>query len=125
VKKYTLALDLIDESELINQYEDHHVNSWPEINQSIIDSGIHLMEIYRTGNRLFMIIETDDTFSFEGKRLLDAQKPKVLEWESLMWKFQQPLPWSKEGEKWVLMKKIFELDNSNSEVDNVKNRLEL
>jgi len=112
VKKYTLALDLIDEADLINQYEHHHINSRPEINKSIIESGIDLMEIYRTGNRLFMIIETNDDFSFEDKRLLDDKNPKVLEWESLMWKFQQPLPWAKADEKWVLMKKIFHLDNT-------------
>ncbi|AMP99520.1 hypothetical protein AY601_2632 [Pedobacter cryoconitis] len=125
MKKYTLALDLIDEADLIHQYEDYHINSWPEINKSIIDAGIHLMEIYRSGNRLFMIMETSDEFSFEGKRLLDAQNPKVLAWESLMWKFQQPLPWAKEGEKWVLMKKIFELDNSNTETDDAKNQSDL
>lgn len=125
MKKYTLALDLIDEADLIHQYEDHHINSWPEINKSIIDAGIHLMEIYRSGNRLFMIIETSDEFSFEGKRLLDAQNPKVLAWESLMWKFQQPLPWAEEGEKWVLMKKIFELDNSSTETDDTKKQSDL
>jgi len=27
-----------------------------------------------------------------------------------MWKYQQPLPWAKEGEKWVLMNKIFSLN---------------
>ncbi|WP_432329947.1 hypothetical protein ACRQ5D_33225 [Mucilaginibacter sp. P25] len=26
-----------------------------------------------------------------------------------MWLFQQPLPWAKEGEKWVIMKQIFKL----------------
>lgn len=112
MKKYTLALDLIDEADLISQYEHHHINSRPEINKSIIESGIHLMEIYRTGNRLFMIMETSDDFSFEDKRLLDEKNPEVLEWESLMWKFQQPLPWAKAGEKWVLMEKIFHLDNT-------------
>ncbi|HEV8285032.1 MAG TPA: L-rhamnose mutarotase [Chitinophagaceae bacterium] len=35
--------------------------------------------------------------------------PKVEEWEQLMWSFQQPLPWAKEGEKWMLMDKIFKL----------------
>ena len=28
---------------------------------------------------------------------------------TLMWKYQQALPWAKEGEKWVIMKPIFEL----------------
>jgi L-rhamnose mutarotase len=40
---------------------------------------------------------------------MDQSNPNVQEWEKLMWKFQSPLPWSKEGEKWVFMDKIFQL----------------
>jgi L-rhamnose mutarotase len=111
MKRYCLALDLIDDSELIKEYEHWHSaeNGWPEIRKSIVDSGITNMEIYRTGNRLFMIMETDDSFTFDRKGEMDAANAKVQEWEQLMWKFQQPLPWAKEGEKWVLMDKIFQL----------------
>ena len=111
MKRYCLALDLIDDPALIAEYEYWHrsENAWPEIRKSILDSGIANMEIYRTGNRLFMIMETDDSFSFEQKSAMDEANPKVQEWEQLMWKFQQPLPWAKQGEKWILMDKIFEL----------------
>jgi len=40
---------------------------------------------------------------------MDADNAKVQEWETLMWKFQQALPWAKQGEKWILMEKIFSL----------------
>ena len=111
MKRYCLAVDLVDNPSLIAEYEDWHKshNIWPEIGKSIIDSGITNMEIYRTGNRLFMIMETTDDFSFERKASRDAANGKVQDWEQLMWKFQQPLPWAKEGEKWVLMDKIFQL----------------
>jgi L-rhamnose mutarotase len=56
-----------------------------------------------------MIIEANENFSFEKKAASDAANPKVQEWEELMWKFQQAMPGAKPGEKWVLMKKIFEL----------------
>ena len=56
-----------------------------------------------------MIMETDDNFSFGRKAAMDATNPKVPEQEKLMWKFQKPLPWAKEGEKWILMDKIFQL----------------
>lgn len=111
MKKYCLAVDLVNDPALIAEYENWHKaeNTWPEIKKSITDGGITNMEIYRTGNRLFMIMETDDSFSFEHKGAMDAANPKVQEWEQLMWKFQQPLPWAKEGEKWILMDKIFKL----------------
>lgn len=109
MKRYCLALDLKDDPQLIAEYEHWHRNGWPEIKESIVNSGIISMEIYRTGNRLFMIMETEDAFSFEKKAAMDADNEKVEEWEQLMWKFQQPLPWSKRGEKWVLMERIFDL----------------
>jgi len=111
MKRYCLALDLIDDQKLIAEYEAYHVKGWPEIKRSIIDSGILDMEIYRISNRLFMVMETDDDFSFEKKVLMDASNPRVQEWEMLMWKYQQALPFAKPGEKWVLMKNIFQLND--------------
>jgi L-rhamnose mutarotase len=109
MKRYCLALDLKEDPELIREYEGHHRSVWPEILASIRDSGITHMEIHRTGNRLFMVMETTDAFSFPEKGAADAANPRVQEWEALMWTYQQPLPWAKAGEKWVLMEKIFEL----------------
>jgi L-rhamnose mutarotase len=111
MKRYCLALDLIDDPKLIAEYEHWHKkeNAWPEIKKSITDSGIIDMQIFRTGNRLFMIMETVDDFDFERKANMDAANPKVQEWEQLMWKFQQPMPWAKPGEKWILMNEIFQL----------------
>src|SRR5688572_920681 len=111
MKKYCLALDLVDDPKLIAEYENLHKkgNAWPEITKSISDSGISNMEIYRTGNRLFMIIEAEDSFSFDLKRMMDEANARVQEWERLMWKFQKPLPWARNGEKWILMDNIFQL----------------
>ncbi|MCX8530961.1 L-rhamnose mutarotase [Chryseobacterium luquanense] len=109
MKKFCLALDLIDDPKLIAEYENYHQNIWPKVRQSILDSGIINMEIYRVQNRLFMIIEAEDSFSFEAKNDVDQNNPKVQEWEELMWKFQHQLPTSKEGEKWRLMDRIFTL----------------
>ncbi|HYM93635.1 MAG TPA: L-rhamnose mutarotase [Chitinophagaceae bacterium] len=109
IKKYCLALDLKDDPALIAKYEKYHQNVWPEIIRSIKETGIEVLDIYRTGNRLFMIIEAHENFSFEKKAAADAANPKVQEWEELMWRFQQALPWAKPGEKWIIMKKIFEL----------------
>ena len=109
MQRFCLALDLVDDLDLISEYEHHHApgSAWPEVTQHDLDAGIVNIEIYRTGNRMFMILETDDSFTFEKKAGMDAANPKIAEWEQLMWNYQLPLPWAKDGEKWILMKKIF------------------
>jgi L-rhamnose mutarotase len=108
-QKYCLALDLKDDQQLMAEYKAYHQEVWPEILKSIQDSGIEVLDIYCVGNRMVMIIEANEDFSFEKKSTMDANNPKVQEWEELMWKFQQALPMAKSGEKWMLMEKIFEL----------------
>ncbi len=107
--RYCLAVDLKDDEQLITEYEQHHEHIWPEIKASIKDAGIINMEIYRVENRLFMILEATAEFTFEQKAVMDASNDKVQEWEKLMWKYQQALPTAKKGEKWIRMKKIFDL----------------
>src|SRR5690349_20847419 len=108
-KRYCFALDLKNDPAVIAKYEQHHKHIPEYIRESIKRAGITVMDIYRVENRLFMIMETDESFSFERKKREDENDPVVQEWENLMWKYQQQLPSAKEGEKWMLMNKIFEL----------------
>ena len=111
MKRYCFALDLKNDENLIAEYEYWHKdeNGWPEIRQSILDANVMDMEIYRTANRLFMIMDVSDDFSLEQKSEMDLKNSKVREWENFMSKFQQSLTWAQEGEKWVEMKKIYKL----------------
>ena len=107
--RHCLALDLKEDPSSIALYEEYHASVWPEIIDSIKSSGIQHLEIYRVANRLFMIIEANNDFSFEQKALLDAKNEMVQQWEKLMWEYQQALPTAQPGEKWILMNKIFSL----------------
>jgi len=106
-RRYCLALDLKDDPRLIEAYEAHHREVWPEILESIAGSGILAMEIYRLQNRLFMVMEVSDGFSFERKAAADAASEPVQAWEALMWQYQQAIPGGAPGAKWRLMDRIF------------------
>lgn len=109
-RRYVLALDLKDDPALIAAYERHHEAVWPEVIGSLREAGVCDMEIYRFGNRLMMVIEVDEAFSFAAKAVADARNPTVQAWEALMGQFQQPLPGAPAGEKWQVMRRIFKLD---------------
>lgn len=108
-KRLCFALDLKNDPELIQQYIEHHQSVWPEIIESIQQSGIINMEIYQVRNRLFMMVDAQESFSLEVKSQLDKDNEVVNEWEALMSKYQQVLPFASKGEKWVLMERIFKL----------------
>jgi L-rhamnose mutarotase len=109
-RRFCLTLDLKDDPQLIAEYKRRHENIWPEITQSIKDSGIDDMEIHLLGTRMFMIIEVNERFSFEAKANADQLNPRVQEWERLMGTFQKALPQAKPGEKWLLMERVFKLE---------------
>jgi L-rhamnose mutarotase len=109
MKRYALALDLVDDPKMIEEYKEYHRIIQPEITKSIRGADITNMELYLLGNRLFMIMETTDAFSFENKAAMDLANAHVQEWENLMWKYQKALPMAKPGEKWILMEQIFKL----------------
>jgi L-rhamnose mutarotase len=107
------ALDLKDDPQLIARYIQWHAPGGPPpaVTQSLRDAGIESLEIYLCGNRLFMVLEADETFCMEKKARADAANADVLAWEQLMWDFQQSLPWAREGEKWVSAQRIYDLNS--------------
>ncbi|WP_266168002.1 L-rhamnose mutarotase [Dyella subtropica] len=105
------ALDLKDDPVSIAEYERWHQpeHIWPEIVASIHTAGVTGMDIFRTGNRLVLMMDVPDDFDGAAKQAADAANPRVQAWEALMNTFQQPLPWAKPGQKWMPMSRIFSL----------------
>ena len=108
--RYCLALDMPADPALIAEYEEWHRKVWPEIKQSIFDSGIDSMDIYRIENRLIMFLATGPDFSFERKAAMDDANPIVQKWESMMSKYQVVIPGGKPGVKWRVAENIFSLN---------------
>ena len=106
-RRFCFTIDLKDDPVLIAEYKKYHEKIWPEITESLKDSGIEDLEIYLLGSRMFMIMEVKESFSFEKKAKAYDQNPNVQAWEQLMWRFQQALPGTKPDEKWLRMERIF------------------
>ena len=111
MRRFCLMLDLRPDPALIAEYIRLHRNVWPEIQASIRDSGVLDMQIFQAGNRLFMIMDTADGFSLERKAAMDAANPKVLEWETLMGRFQQVDTEADPTTRWVELSQVFQLSS--------------
>ena len=108
-RRLVRALDLIDDARLIGDYRSRHSPGavWPEVISYIRVTGVLEMEIWLVGNRLFMILEVTDDFPRNA-----AEPARVVDWERLMSKFQQPLPGTPGDPKWIDMTRIFSLQDS-------------
>ncbi|MDC7675924.1 L-rhamnose mutarotase [Asticcacaulis machinosus] len=109
--RHCFALDLNDDPALIERYKDwHRPGKVPSaVIASIRAADIRDMQIWQTGDRMFMIMETGPQFSPAAKAASDASSADVQAWEHLMWQFQKPLPFAKPGEKWVALQSVFDL----------------
>jgi L-rhamnose mutarotase len=110
-RRFALALDLVEDADLIAQYEAwHQPGQTPTpVIRSIRESGIENMEIYRAGNRMFMLIEANDSYCSESKSRSDAANPHVQRWVALMKRFQQPIPAAGPDGTWLQMQRVFRL----------------
>lgn len=101
-------MELTDNPELIEQYVEAHAHVWPEIIEGQHAVGILEMQIYRKGNRLFMICDTVDDFDWERDMKRLATLPRQAEWEAYVAQFQGCAANARSDEKWQLMEKIFQ-----------------
>ena len=109
MQHFCLTLDLRRDPALIAEYIEYHKEGWHEIHASIRDACVLDMQLYELDGRLFMIMDTEDDFSFERKARMDAANPRVREWEALMARFQDVGTDDDPSGKWKLMGKIFQL----------------
>ena len=110
-EKQVFALDLKDDPALIDRYKQWHTPGQvpAAINGSIRKAGIEALEIYLVGNRMFMILTPGPDFDPVAKAAADAANDEVQKWETLMWEFQQALPFATPGQKWLPMERIYSL----------------
>lgn len=102
-------LELVDDDELIKKYVEVHAHVWPEIMAGQKEVGILDMQIYRYGNKVFMICDTVDEFDWERDMARLAKLPRQAEWEAYVARYQGCDPSAPSAAKWHFMDKIFQL----------------
>ena len=111
MKQYALTLDLKDDPQLIAEYEQYHRQVWAEVLAAIRQVGIEEMQIFRTGNRMFMLMQTSDDYDPVQAAEYFKSDAKSQQWEQLMDKFQQRLVGAPADQKWGTMDCCFQLSS--------------
>jgi L-rhamnose mutarotase len=116
-KRYCKTLQLENDPALIEGYQKVHAMgaAWPEITQGMKEVGIIDMEIYLAGTTLFMIMDTIKDFNHDQAMRKLATLPRQEEWEAFVSKYQKCSSGESAKEKWLLMERIFKLDQQQEE----------
>lgn len=114
VRQEVLVLDTVQDPAQIARYIDYHQPG--NVPNAVLDSirvgtGIINMRIFQFANRLVMVMDVEDDFSFERKASLDGSNQQVSQWEALMDAFQVPVhdPSNSQSGKWKVATKCFDL----------------
>jgi L-rhamnose mutarotase len=112
MQRFCFTLKLRSDPKLIAEYVELHRHGRPEIHKSIRDAGVLDMQIFLTGNQLFMIMDTTDGFTLERKAKMDRESPAVMEWERLMSRFQDVDADGDPAARWLPLTKIYQLEQN-------------
>lgn len=116
-KRYCKCIELKDDSHLVEEYKKLHGigEAWPEITNGMKQVGILDMEIYIHSTTLFMIMDTKEEFNHEEAMEKLSKLPRQSEWEALVSKYQKTNSDTSAGEKWVLLERIYKMDQKTEE----------
>ncbi|BDH44269.1 hypothetical protein TUM12370_03130 [Salmonella enterica subsp. enterica serovar Choleraesuis] len=108
-RHFCQALDIVTDPQKVAEYRAWHRRIWPEVAVHLRAHDVIDMEIYQLGERLFMVVEVGPEFDAARFDEASLSNPDIQRWEELMWQYQVPTPWTPPGAKWVMMERIFSL----------------
>ena len=110
MKSFGLTLTLRDDADKIATYRRMHQAVWPEVTARLRECGVHNMEIFLRGTRLFMYLVTEDDFEPKRDFARINEDAASARWNKLMAELQARAPEADPDEWWSTMDLVFDLD---------------
>jgi L-rhamnose mutarotase len=109
-KTFGLTLNLQDNPEKIAAYKLAHQAVWPEVTARLRAVGVHRMQIFLRGRRMFMYLITDDDFDPVRDFARVNDDPTSARWNAEMAELQERAPEANADEWWAVMEPVFDMD---------------
>ncbi|HLZ29190.1 MAG TPA: L-rhamnose mutarotase [Chloroflexota bacterium] len=110
MKSFGLTLNLQDDAEKVAEYRRFHQAVWPAVTARLRECGIHRMQIFLRGRRMFMHVITDDDFDPARDFARINDDPTSARWNAQMADLQERAPEADPDEWWAVMEEVFDLD---------------
>lgn len=112
LEERVFVVNIVPDSVKLNEYLAYHQKVWPEVEAGFKKAGHKKIGLLRFNNLLVMTIEipTGADLAAMGK-LAESYNPRCAEWNQIMGGYQQGVPGTEPGQKWVEVKRFYEFSN--------------
>lgn len=109
-KDIILTANLVADTNLQKEYMEYHrtqFEKWPDVAKGFCNAGFQKLLVLKNGRQLMLIISIPENKTLDELNPKTTENnPKMVEWNSLMKKYQEGIPGTKPGEVWVFLKPI-------------------
>jgi L-rhamnose mutarotase len=113
-KRYCKAVDLVADTILVEEFKQIlNEDLWQTIVQKWKGSGVIDVKIYQFETHLLMIIDTELDFDLQDMESKLIDLPEMKSWVTLSKKYFKPLTQAMPGELWLLIDRVYKLDQKN------------
>lgn len=105
-----LTADLVKNTQLQQEYLNYHATQfkkWPEVAQGFCNANFQQLLVFKNGRQLMLVINIPKGENLDKLNPKTTENnPRVVQWNTIMKKYQEGLPGTKPGEVWVFLKPI-------------------
>jgi L-rhamnose mutarotase len=106
-KAYVLKL----KKEYREEYIKYHKEVWREVKDALFSAGVLKYKVFLTDDNLLLAyMEFKEGSDYSNIIKVFSSNEKCIKWDSIMKPFLEPVGYAKDGEWWVPVKEVFNLD---------------
>ena len=106
------VVNIVKDVEKLQQYLDYHQHVWPEVEAGFKKAGYKKITLYRYGYLLVMTIAVPQNADLNAMgKAAESYSPRCADWNQMMDVYQEGVPGTEPGQKWVEAKPFYSFSN--------------
>lgn len=112
LEEKVFVVNIVPDSVKLAEYLSYHQKIWPEVEAGFKKAGYKKIVLHRFNNLLVMTIAVPEGSDLDAMgKLAESYSPRCAEWNKLMDSYQQGVPGTAPGQKWVEAKPFYSFKN--------------
>jgi hypothetical protein len=105
-----LTANLVADKKLQQEYLHYHATQfekWPDIAKGFCNASFQQLLIFKNGKQLMLVISIPKGKTLDELNPMTVENnPKMVEWNKIMWKYQEGIEGTKKDETWVFLNRV-------------------